>query len=129
MQDLIKKALEAQQTSYSPYSNFKVGAAILTANNKVFTGCNIENSSFSLTNCAERTAFFKAISEGEKNFKAIAIVGGKDGINSDFCVPCGACLQVMKEFCNDDFTIIIAKDINNYVIKSLKELLPLTFTL
>ena len=123
---LVKKAYEAMQNSYSPYSGFKVGAALLTKSGKVYTGCNIENAAFSPTNCAERTAFFKAVSEGEKEFTAIAIVGGKNGEITDFCYPCGVCRQVMAEFCNSDFEIITAnpKGIKSY---TLKELLPQSF--
>ncbi|MBR6513694.1 MAG: cytidine deaminase [Clostridia bacterium] len=123
---LVKKAYEAMQYSYSPYSGFKVGAALLCKSGKVYTGCNIENAAFSPTNCAERTAFFKAVSEGEKEFTAIAIVGGKNGEITDFCYPCGVCRQVMAEFCGADFEIITA---NQESIKTytLKELLPQSF--
>ena len=92
--DLVKIAIEAMQKSYSPYSNFKVGAALLTKQGKVYTGCNIENAAYGPTNCAERTAFFKAISEGEKEFSKIAIVGGKDGNITNLFMPCGVCRQV-----------------------------------
>ena len=124
--DLINKAIEAREKAYAPYSNFKVGAALLTKDGKIYQGCNIENASFSMTNCAERTAFFKAISEGNKEFKAIAIVGGKDKL--EFCPPCGACRQVMREFCNKDFKIILfdGEDESTY---TLGELLPLNFKL
>ena len=124
--ELLERAYEAMQYSYSPYSGFKVGAALLTKSGKVYTGCNIENAAFSPTNCAERTAFFKAISEGEREFSAIAIVGGKNGEITDFCYPCGVCRQVMAEFCDADFEIITAnhKSIKAY---TLKELLPQSF--
>lgn len=114
--------------SYSPYSGFRVGAALLTKSGKIYTGCNIENSAFSPTCCAERTAFFKAVSEGEKDFSAMAIVGGKSGETSEFCYPCGVCRQVMAEFCNADFEIILTngKDIK---AKKLSELLPESFKL
>lgn len=123
---LVKKAYEAMQYSYSPYSGFKVGAALLCKNGNIYTGCNIENSAYSPTNCAERTAFFKAISEGERDFKAIAIVGGKDGEITDYCYPCGVCRQVMAEFCDRDFEIITAspEGIKSY---TLKDLLPEAF--
>ncbi|MBQ3182071.1 MAG: cytidine deaminase [Clostridia bacterium] len=124
--ELVTKAYEAMKHSYSPYSGFRVGAALLTKDSKIYTGCNIENSAFSPTCCAERTAFFKAVSEGEKDFKAIAIVGGKGGEITDFCYPCGVCRQVMAEFCDGDFEIITtdAKEIKSH---TLKELLPESF--
>lgn len=126
--ELINKAYEAMQYSYSPYSGFCVGAALLTKSGKIYTGCNIENSAFSPTCCAERTAFFKAVSEGEKDFSAMAIVGGKNGEISEYCYPCGVCRQVMAEFCNADFEIILTngKDIK---AKKLPELLPESFKL
>jgi len=124
--DLIDKAIEAREKAYVPYSHFKVGAALKTKDGKIYTGCNIENASFSMTNCAERTAFFKAVSEGETEFKAIAIVGGKDKI--DFCPPCGACRQVMREFCDKDFKIILF-DGEDESVYTLGELLPLNFKL
>lgn len=125
---LIEQAIAAREFSYSPYSHFKVGAALLTEDNKIYTGCNIENVSFSPTCCAERTAFFKAVSEGEKKFKAIAIVGAKDGEDLDYCAPCGVCRQVMAEFCEENnFIIILAKSSEDYKTYSLRELLPLAF--
>lgn len=127
--DLIKKASSMLEFSYAPYSNFHVGAALLTKNGKIFTGCNIENATYGATNCAERTAFFKAISEGEKEFCAIAIVGGKNGKIDDFCSPCGICRQVMAEFCSKDFKIILANSKNEIKIFSLEELLPESFSL
>ncbi len=124
--ELLEKAYEAMQYSYSPYSGFKVGAALLTKDGKIYTGCNIENSAYSPTNCAERTAFFKAVSEGVRDFKAIAIVGGKNGEITDYCYPCGVCRQVMAEFCDGDFEIITAspEGIKSY---TLKDLLPEAF--
>lgn len=123
---LVKNAIQASENAYTPMSKFKVGAALLTTENKIYLGCNIENSSYSLTNCAERTAFFKAISEGERNFKAIAIVGSSDGKFSEFCSPCGACRQVINEFCNNDFKIILGRinkenkiEIKEYTINGL----------
>ena len=122
---LIRKAMETLKYSYTPYSNFKVAAALLTKDKKVYTGCNIENASYTPSNCAERTAFFKAVSEGEREFEAIVIVGGKHGELTDYCPPCGVCRQVMMEFCNpEDFLIILAKSPGDYQIYSLKDLLP-----
>jgi len=125
---LIDLAIKAMDNAYTPYSHFKVGAALLTQSGKVYTGCNIENSSFSPTVCAERTAFFKAISEGEKAFKTIAVVGGDKGEISDYCTPCGVCRQVMSEFCPPDFEILLY---NGKTIKKipLAELLPYSFKL
>lgn len=122
--ELLQLAIEAAQHSYCAYSGFSVGAALLTEEGEIFTGCNIENSSFSLTNCAERTAIFKAVSEGFKRFKAIAIVGGAEGNYSHPCCPCGACLQVMSEFCDDDFSIILTNG-----EFTLDEFLPMRFEL
>ena len=106
--ELLALAEKAAADSYSPYSHFAVGAALVTADGSVYTGCNIENSSFSLTNCAERTAIFKAVSEKHKSFTAIAVVGGRNGDYSKDCLPCGACLQIMREFCGGDLRIILA---------------------
>ena len=122
--ELLQLAIEAAQHSYCAYSGFSVGAALLTEEGEIFTGCNIENSSFSLTNCAERTAIFKAVSEGFKRFKAIAIVGGAEGNYSHPCCPCGACWQVMSEFCDDDFSIILTNG-----EFTLDEFLPMRFEL
>ncbi len=129
---LIKKAFEAQEKAYTPYSNFRVGAALLGKNGTIYLGCNIENAAFSPTNCAERTAFFKAISEGQMTFDAIAIVGNPQGINKgegDYCAPCGVCRQVMAEFCDPkNFRVLLAKSETDYKVFSLEELLPLGFT-
>ncbi len=127
--ELIEKALEARKLSYSPYSGFSVGAALLCDDGSVFTGCNIENSAFSPTVCAERTAFFKAVSEGKKSFVKIAVVGGKSDIETpeNYCSPCGVCRQVMKEFCSSDFEIIMAKNADDYRIMTLSDLLPESF--
>lgn len=123
--ELIRMALEAREISYSPYSKFMVGAALLAKNGKVYKGCNIENAGYTPTNCAERTAFFKAVSEGERDFEAIAIVGGYDGIPADYAYPCGVCRQVMMEFCNPkSFRIITAVSEEEYLEKTLEELLP-----
>ncbi len=127
--ELIEKAFEMLKFSYSPFSCFRVGAALLTKSKKIYTGCNIENSSFGATNCAERTAIFKAVSEGQKDFEAICIVGGKNGIVEDFCTPCGICRQVLAEFCKPDFKIILAKSKTEYKIFTLGELLPESFSL
>lgn len=125
---LIEKAIEQLQFSYAPYSNFKVGAALLAKNGTIYGGCNIENASYSPTNCAERTAFFKAVSEGIKEFEAICIVGGKDGILTGYASPCGVCRQVMMEFCDPEtFQIILATSKEQYEIFTLEEILPLGF--
>ena len=126
--ELIKSALAARENSHSPYSEFRVGAALLCADGKVYTGCNIENASYSATVCAERTALFKAVSEGCRDFSAIAIVGG----NSDkmtMAYPCGVCRQVMSEFCKKDFRIIVAESEEKYEEYTLGELLPKSFEL
>lgn len=125
VEKLIDTAIEQLKFSYTPYSNFKVGAALLAKNGEIFTGCNIENASYTPTNCAERTAFFKAVSEGERHFAAICIVGGKDGKLADYTSPCGVCRQVMMEFCEpEQFKIILAISREEYRIYTLKELLP-----
>lgn len=113
--------MNARNNSYAPYSDFKVGAALLTLDGSVFTGCNVENASYSLGCCAERTAFFKAVSEGKNQFSAIAVAGGKNNAGV-VCYPCGACLQVMTEFCDKDFKIVLSDRVLN-----LSELLPYTF--
>lgn len=125
--ELISKALEARKSSYSPYSGYKVGAALMDGDGRIFKGCNIENASYSATICAERTAFFKAISEGSTSFSAIAIAGGSGDIADDYAYPCGACRQVMSEFCDSDFKVIVAVSIEDYKIYTLDELLPMNF--
>jgi len=125
--DLVKLAVHARERSYSPYSKFKVGAALLAKNGRVYTGCNIESASYTPTNCAERTAFFKAVSEGVMEFEAIAVVGGLEEGNFDLCYPCGVCRQVMAEFCDSDFRIIMADEDYNMHICSLDEILPYRF--
>ena len=127
--ELIKAAITAAQNSYSPYSGFKVGAALLTDDGKVYLGCNIENAAYGPSNCAERTAIFKAVSEGHKKFKAIAIVGGANGDFKDFCPPCGVCRQVMNEFCDKDFVIYLGNKNLEYQKFTLSELLPHSFDL
>ena len=127
--ELIRLALEARQRAYTPYSHFKVGAALLTKEGKVYQGCNIENAAYTPSNCAERTAFFKAVSEGDYNFVAIAIVGGaEDAKELELCAPCGVCRQIMMEFCDyNEFEIILAKNPEEYKVMSLEELLPMGF--
>ena len=128
VEKLIDTAIKQLKFSYTPYSNFKVGAALLTKSGKIYTGCNIENASSTPTNCAERTAFFKAVSEGVRDFQAICIVGGKDGKLTEYTAPCGVCRQVMMEFCNPKtFQIILAVDKERYEIYTLEELMPLGF--
>ena len=128
VEKLIDTAIEQLKFSYTPYANFKVGAALLTKSGKIYTGCNIENASYTPTNCAERTAFFKAVSEGVRDFQAICIVGGKDGKLTEYTAPCGVCRQVMMEFCNPKtFRIILAVDKERYEIYTLEELMPLGF--
>ena len=124
--ELMLLAEEARLKSYSPYSGFKVGAALLAKSGKVYLGCNIENASYTPTNCAERTAFFKAVSEGELEFEKIAIVGGR-AEPKDLVAPCGVCRQVMAEFCDENFKIIVGNS-NNIRVLSLKEILPYSFT-
>lgn len=128
VQEMIDLAIEQLKYSYTPYSGFKVGAALLTKDGKFYTGCNIENAAYTPTNCAERTAFFKAVSEGERAFEAICVVGGKDEILTEYAAPCGVCRQVMMEFCDPEtFKIILATGREQYEIFTLKELLPLGF--
>ena len=129
IQELLKTALSMRKMSYTPYSHFNVGAALLSADGKIYTGCNIENASYTPTNCAERTAFFKAVSEGVRDFTAIAIAGGKeDATELDYCPPCGVCRQVMSEFCKDDFKIFLVKSETEYKEYTLTELVPERFT-
>ena len=126
---LIQAAKNAMEHAYAPYSGYKVGAALLCDDGQVFTGCNIENASFSVTACAERTALFKAVSEGCRSFKALAVVGGKDGCCDDFAWPCGACRQALSEFCGEDFRVILATDDGQVRLTTLGELLPGSFHL
>lgn len=125
--ELIQTAIEARKRAYAPYSGFFVGAALLAADGRVFTGCNIENAAFTPTNCAERTAFFKAVSEGVRAFEAIAVVGGKGEEPSEFCAPCGVCRQVMAEFCSPDFRVILGNE-KNQTVYTLSEILPASFS-
>lgn len=123
-QELIAAAMQAKQFAYAPYSHFRVGAALLTRSGKIYSGCNIENVSFSATNCAERTALFKAVSEGEREFEAIVV----NGDNNDYLAPCGVCRQVLAEFCDmDTFQVILANNEQDYKVKTLAELLPGAF--
>ena len=126
-EQLVELAKEAMTHAYAPYSGYKVGAALLCADGKVYQGCNIENSSFSPTNCAERTAFFKAIYDGYRDFKAIAVCGGKDGVISGLFPPCGVCRQVMREFCDLDFLVYLITP-DGYVTRTLGQLLPDSFS-
>ncbi|NLO63717.1 MAG: cytidine deaminase [Clostridiales bacterium] len=125
---LVSEALKAQKMAYVPYSGFKVGAALLTKDDKIYTGCNIENAAFSPTNCAERTAFFKAVSEGENEFKAIAVIGGESNARGVYCPPCGVCRQVMLEFCDPaSFIVILANGEEDFRELLLKDLIPFSF--
>lgn len=124
--ELITAAIQARQNAYTPYSHYQVGAALLTGDGQIITGCNIENAAYGPSNCAERTAFFKAVSEGIRTFRAIAIVGSPEGEElTQYAYPCGVCRQVMMEFCDPaDFQIIVAKSGEDYKVMSLEELLP-----
>lgn len=125
--DLFILAKQAMQISYAPYSNYNVGASLLCKNGKTYTGCNIENASYSLTNCAERIALFSAVANGEKEFEAICIVGGKNGVITDYAMPCGACRQVLSEFCDEDFKVYIGINENDIKEYKLGDLLPYSF--
>lgn len=128
--ELIRSAFLAQKRAYTPYSGFQVGAALLTRDGKIYEGCNIENASFGATNCAERTAFFRAVYEGERDFLAIAIVGKPERAKEfQYCAPCGICRQVMAEFCSPkEFQILLPRSEEDYKEYTLEELLPLSFT-
>lgn len=126
---LINKAFDMLKMAYVPYSHFHVGAALLCEDGTIFTGCNIENSAYGPSNCAERTAIFKAVSEGYKKFSAIVVVGGLEGNVTEYCTPCGVCRQVMREFCSRDFKIICAKSPSDYKEYTLDQLLPQSFSL
>ena len=125
--ELFKKAAEARLKSYSPYSGYSVGAALLCSDGLIYTGCNIENAAYTPTVCAERTAFFRAVFDGEREFTAIAVCGGKDGIIRDYFPPCGICRQVMREFCEDDFRIYMVGKDGVYLERTLNEILPDSF--
>ena len=123
--ELISEAYKAKEYSYAPYSNFHVGAALCTDSGRIYRGCNIENAAYSPTNCAERTAFFKAVSEGERKFRGIAIVGDKE----EYLAPCGVCRQVMMEFCDPkECQVILAKNPSDYKVYTLEELFPGAFS-
>lgn len=128
-QELCTLAIKSMNNAYSPYSGYKVGAALLCDNGKTFTGCNVENSSYGATVCAERTAIFKAVSDGERDFSMLAVAGGKENELSDKFLPCGICRQVMAEFCKPDFTILVVTDQSTYKEFTLSELLPNAFSL
>lgn len=125
---LCAAAIAAMQTAYAPYSGCTVGAALLTASGKVYTGCNIENAAYSPTVCAERTAFFKAVSEGERAFVMLAVAGGKGGVPADSYPPCGVCRQVISEFCTPDFPVLLVTGGDGCRRVTLSELLPFAFT-
>ncbi len=128
IKEMIHVAIEQLANAYVPYSGFRVGAALLAKNGTIYTGCNIENAAYTPTNCAERTAFFKAVSEGVRQFDAICVVGGKDGVLTEYAAPCGVCRQVMMEFCNPDtFQIILAVSEENYDVFTLRQILPQGF--
>lgn len=130
IENLIEKALKVRNSAYTPYSHFKVGAALLTKTGEIYEGCNIECASYPVCNCAERTALFKAVSEGFKEFEAIAVVGGKEGEEiTDYCPPCGVCRQALREFCSDTnaFKIILAKSCTDFKVFTLNDLLPESF--
>lgn len=128
IQSLIRQAFAARKFAYTPYSHFQVGAALLTCNGKVYTGCNIENAGYTPTNCAERTALFKAVSEGERCFAAIAIVGSKEGaVNKLVTAPCGVCRQALYEFGGPGLTVILARTTEDYIMTTLGDLLPYGF--
>ena len=125
--DLCRKAIDMRSESYAPYSDFLVGSAVLLGDGSIYTGCNIENSAFGPSICAERTAIFKAVSEGYRDFAAIAIAGGKRDGELQYCAPCGVCRQVMREFCDSSFKIFLAKSADDYKEFTLGELLPESF--
>ena len=126
-QELCNLAIKSMENAYAPYSGYKVGAALLTKTGKVFTGCNIENASYTPTVCAERTAIFKAVSEGERNFTMIAVAGGKNGYISGEFPPCGVCRQVLSEFCDGNFTVLAVNGENSYKEYKLSDLFPCSF--
>lgn len=126
-QTLIQAALRARENAYAPYSGFRVGAALLAQDGTVYTGCNVECASFSVTNCAERTALFKAVSEGERHFTALAVVGGKDDTPQAEITPCGVCRQALYEFCGGDLIVLMAQDEAHFTRCTLAELLPAGF--
>ena len=124
--EILLKAIEARSYAYAPYSNHKVGAALVGKSGNIYTGCNVENAAYTPTNCAERTALFKAVSEGEREFVAIAVVGGIGDELAKMCAPCGVCRQVLAEFCGNDFKIILGTP-ENIIVTTLAEILPYSF--
>lgn len=126
-EELAALAVKAMDNAYVPYSNYKVGAALLTKSGKIYTGCNIENAAYSPTVCAERTAIFKAVSEGEREFVKIAVAGGKNGEIMGEFPPCGVCRQVMAEFCGGDFEILVVNGKNSFTVYKLSDILPYSF--
>ena len=128
-EELMTRAQAARSHSYCPYSGYAVGAALLCADGTVYEGCNVENSSYSPTICAERVAFFKAIYDGKRDFTAIAICGGEKGQSTKTCTPCGVCRQVMSEFCTPEFEVIMSTGPDTFMVKPLKDLLPYSFEL
>ncbi len=125
---LCEAAISAMKAAYAPYSGFMVGAALLTTEGKIYSGCNIENSSYSVTVCAERTALFKAVSEGKRNFQMLALVGGKNGVIQNGITPCGVCRQALAEFCGPDFPILLITGTDAFTRSTLGELLPQSFS-
>ncbi len=125
--DLFNLAKEAMKNSYAPYSNYNVGAALLCKSGNIYKGCNIENASYSVTCCAERTALFTAVAIGEKEFESICVVGGKNGVITDYAMPCGVCRQALTEFCNSNFKIYVGKNEDDIIEFTLGELLPHSF--
>lgn len=127
--ELVRAAIEARERAYTPYSHFAVGAALLCADGTVYQGCNIENAAYTPTNCAERTAVFKAVSEGVRHFRAIAVVGGPEGSPvSEWCAPCGVCRQVLREFCDPDtFLVVLGRSKDEWRTYLLREILPMGF--
>lgn len=128
VRNLIREAMDGRRNAYAPYSNFKVGAALLTTNQEIYTGCNVENAAYGSSICAERSAILKAVSEGKKDFAAIAIVGGRNKVIEDYCPPCGSCRQVMREFVDPkNFLVILAKSEDDYLLYFLEEIFPMSF--
>lgn len=130
--ELMRAAMEARKRAYAPYSGYLVGAALMTDDGKIYQGCNIENASYGASNCAERTAFFLAVSQGERDFRAIAIAGGsgeapQGEVFPDMAYPCGICRQVMREFCGPDFCVLVGRSTEDYEEYTLEELLPKSF--
>ena len=129
LEALLDKAYSMLGFAYTPYSHWKVGAALLSADGRIWGGCNVENAAYGPSNCAERTAIFKAVSEGVRDFRAAVVVGGPEGAVSGYCPPCGVCRQVLAEFCGPDFLVILPKSRTEFKLKTLAELLPESFSL